>query len=89
MQKKILSVNAYVCYLYQPGEQEGGRQLATDHNWSLKVYNVLPHFVKANEPIVYHLQDGSKQGFVREELLSIPLNTFLPPVEERHPKGIK
>jgi len=35
-----LSVNAYVCYLYQNGELEGGRQLATDHNWSVKVYNV-------------------------------------------------
>ena len=37
---KKLSPNVYVCYLYQP-----------DHNWSLKVYNVLPPFVKTNEPI--------------------------------------
>lgn len=59
---KKLSPNVYVCYLYQPGELEGRRQRATDHNWSLKVYNVLPPFVKPNEPIVYYVQDSLKRG---------------------------
>ena len=60
--EKKRSPNVYVCYLYQPGELEGRRQRATDHNWSLKVYNVLPPFVKPNEPIVYYVQDTLKRG---------------------------
>ncbi|CAH3028331.1 unnamed protein product, partial [Porites evermanni] len=62
---KKLHSNVNVCYLYQPGDLERGRQRATDPIWSLK-------------PIVY-LQDGPKRGFVREELLTILLNTTLPP----------
>ena len=44
---KKLPSNVNVCYLYQPGGLERGRQRATDPIWSLKVYNVLPPLVKA------------------------------------------
>ena len=69
-----------VRYLYQPGELEGGVKRATDPIWSLKVYNILRSVTKPNEPVVYYLRDGPKWGFVREELLVVPQNTVLPPV---------
>ena len=68
-----------VRYLYQPGELEGGTKRATDPIWSLKVYQVVENRTKPNEPVVYYLSDGSKRGFVREELLVVPPNTQLPP----------
>ena len=68
-----------VRYLYQPGELEGGTKRATDPIWSLKVYQIVENKTKPNEPVVYYLSDGSKRGFVREELLVVPPNTQLPP----------
>ena len=68
-----------VRYLYQPGEFEGGTKRATDPIWSLKVHQVVENKTKPNEPVVYHLSDGPKRGFVREELLVVPPDTQLPP----------
>ena len=68
-----------VRYLHQPGELEGGTKRATDPIWSLKFYQVVENKTKTNEPVVYYLSDGSKRGFVREELLVVPPNTQLPP----------
>ena len=59
-----------VCYLYQPGELEGGRRRATNPVWSLEV---------SGEPVVYYLENGPQRDFVREELLVVPPDTQLPP----------
>ena len=70
-----------VCYLYQPGELEGGRRLATDPVWSLEVYRLGSSVTKPDEPVLYYLQgdDAPQRGFVREELLAVPSDTQLPP----------
>ena len=34
---------------------------------------------KPDEPVLYYLLDGPPRGFVREELLVVPLDTQLPP----------
>ena len=65
-----------VRYLYQPGELEGGGKRATDPIWSLKVFKLDRSVTKPNEPVLYYLYDGSKRGFVREELLVAPLDTI-------------
>ena len=39
-----------VRYLYQPGEQEGGRRRATDPVWSLEVYRLGRSVTKPDEP---------------------------------------
>lgn len=71
--------NVGVRYLYQPGELEGGdRKRATDPIWSLDIYRIERAVMKPGEPILYYL-NGIKRGFVRQELLVVPLNTELPP----------
>ena len=80
--KKELPPLINVRYLYQPGELEGGTKRATDPIWSLKVYQGVENKTKPNEPVVYYLSDGSKRGFVREELLVVPPNTQLPPARK-------
>ena len=69
-----------VCYLYQPGELEGGRRRATDPVWSLEVYRLGRSVTKPDEPVLYYLQsdDAPQRGFVREELLAVPSDTQLP-----------
>ena len=44
-----------VCYLYQPGELEGGQQWATDPIWSLEVYRLGRSVTKPGEPVLYYL----------------------------------
>ena len=82
--ESLLPRGVKVRYLYQPGEFEGGeRRRATDPIWSLDLYEirqVMPH----SQPIVYYLHHGTnslapKRGFVREELLVVPVDTQLPP----------
>ena len=68
-----------VCYLYQPGELEGGRRRATDPAWSLEMCRLGRSVTKPDEPVLYYLQDGPPRGFVREELLVVPPDTHLPP----------
>ena len=70
-----------VCYLYQPGELEGGRQRATDPVWSLEVYRLGRSVTKPDEPVLCYLEgdDAPQRGFVREELLAVPSDTHLPP----------
>jgi len=70
--EKILPSLVQVCYLYQPGELEGGVKRATDPIWSLKVYSIERSFTKPDQPVLYFLRDGPKHGFVREELLIVP-----------------
>ena len=69
-----------VRFLYQPGELEGGqRRRATDAIWSLQVYRLGRSVTKPDEPVLYYLLDGPARGFVREELLPVPIDTQLPP----------
>ena len=78
--EKKLSPQVNVRYLYQPGKLEGGGRRATDPIWSLKVHNIERVVTKPDEPVVYYLYDGPKRGFVREELMVVPPDTQLPPV---------
>ncbi|KAL9959463.1 hypothetical protein ACROYT_G032789 [Oculina patagonica] len=78
--EKKLPSSVNVRYLYQPGELEGGGKRATDPIWSLKVFSLERAVMKPNEPVLYYLQDGPKRGLVREELLVVPPDTSLPPV---------
>ena len=81
--ESLLPRGIKVRYLYQPGELEGGeRRRATDPIWSLDLYEIRQ--VMGKDPIVYYLHDATnspapKRGFVREELLVVPLDTQLPP----------
>ena len=71
-----------VCFLYQPGELEGGqRRRATDAIWSLQVYRLGRSVTKPGEPVLYYLQgdNAPQRGFVREELLVVPSDTQQPP----------
>ena len=84
--ESLLPRGVKVCYLYQPGELEGGeRRRATDPIWSLDFYEIRQVFKSNNNsPIVYYLHDSNsspapKRGFVREELLVVPDDTQLPP----------
>ena len=83
--ERKLPPQAHVRYLYYPGELEGGGRRATDPIWSLKVYSIYSIYsiqkvvTKPDEPVVYYLFDGPKRGFVREELMVVPLGTMLPP----------
>ena len=77
--EKMLPSGVSVRYLYQLGELEGGQRRATDPIWSLKVFNIEKSVTETNAPVLYHLRDGPKRGFVREELLIIPKDTVLPP----------
>ena len=79
LNKKKLPPQVNVRYLYQPGELEGGGRRATDPIWSLKVYNIEKVVTKPKEPVMYHLFDEPKRGFVREELMVVPQETQLPP----------
>ena len=81
--ESLLPRGVKVRYLYQPGELEGGeRRRATDPIWSLDLYEIRQ--VMGKDPIVYYLHDATnsrapKRGFVREELLVVPVDTQLPP----------
>ena len=75
-EKKLLS-NVTVRYLHQPGE--GGTKRATDPICTLKVSTLEIAVTKLGVPVIYDLGDDPKRGFVREELLVVPLNAQLPP----------
>ena len=85
LNEKNLSPQVNVRYLYQPGELEGGGRRATDPIWSFKVYNIEKVVTKPEEPVMYYLFDGSKRGFVREELMVVSSDTVLPPLKSMKP----
>ena len=81
LREQKLPSGAGVRYLYQPGELEGGRRLATDPVWSRQVCRGRS-VTKPGEPVLYYLDstsDGPPRRFVREELLVVPPDTQLPP----------
>ena len=73
-EQKLLS-GVGVCFLYQPGELEGGRHRATDPVWSLGMYRLARVVTISGAPVVYYLEDGPQRRFVREELLVVPSDT--------------
>ena len=80
LKEQKLPSDVLVCYLYQPGELEGGqRRRATDAVWSLQSYKLARAVAKSGAPVVYYLIDGPLRGFVREELLVVPSDTQQPP----------
>jgi hypothetical protein len=79
LNEPILGHDVLVRYLYAPGELEGGTRRATDPNWSLTIHVISNVVRQADQPALYHLVDGPERGFVREELLEIPIGTELPP----------
>lgn len=69
----ILPHNAFVRYLYEKGELEGGTvRRATDPIWSVKIYMIGNIVQKLGQPTLYYLLDGPKRSFVREELQVVP-----------------
>ena len=81
LNERKLPSNVTVHYLYQPGELEGGTKRATDPIWTLKGYTLGKAVAKPDEPVLYYLHGGPKCEFVREELLVVPSNRQLPPVQ--------
>jgi hypothetical protein len=83
LEEPILSSSAMVRYLYQPGELEGGRRRATDPVWSLTIHTVRTVVRQPGQPALYYLNGAGApaptRGFVREELLTVPSETELPP----------
>ena len=55
-------------------EMKEGKRSTTDLVWSLKIFNIDRTLVNKNEPVLYHLKDGPKRGFVGEELQIGPLS---------------
>ena len=72
-QKLPSGVGVDVRFLYQPGELQAGRRGATDPVWSLAVHRLGRSVTNPGKPVLYYLQDGPQRGFVREELLLVPL----------------
>ena len=68
-----------VCYLYQPGELEGGRRRATDPAWSFEVYRLGPSVTKPDEPVLYYQQGTvphSEALFEKSYLLCHPTHSY-------------
>ena len=63
-----------------PGEEHSDhRKRATDRLWSKKTYRLSEVIEKPGNRVMYYLQDGPERAFVKEELMSIPEDTELPP----------
>lgn len=78
MDEPVLGHDVLVRFLYAPGELEGGSKCATDPNWSLTIHAISTVVRRAGRPALYHLVEGSAQGFVREGLLLVPIRTEPP-----------
>ena len=66
--------------LVMPGEENSDhRKRATDRLWSKKTYRLSEVIEKPGNRVMYYLQDGPERAFVKEELMSIPKDTELPP----------
>ena len=48
----LLPSRVGVCFLYQPGELEGGHRRPTDPVWSLEVYRQGRPVTKPDEPVL-------------------------------------
>ena len=79
LKESIVEHEVLVRYLYAPGELEGGTRRATDPNWSVPIHAISIVVQQADQPALYHLVDGPGRGFVRGELLLVPIGTELSP----------
>ena len=67
-------------YLLQPGEEhDDQRKRATDRIWSKGTYRLGEVVLRLGNRVMYFLKDGPERSFVKEELMSIPEDTELPP----------
>ena len=83
--ERRLPTGVEVCYLFAPGELEGGVRRATDPVWSLKTFTVERIMIKQDQPVMYWISrpearghDGPKCSFVPEELMVVPPDTVTP-----------
>ena len=56
LKEQKVSSGVGVCYLYQPGELEGGRRLATDPTLPLEMYRLGRLVTEPDEDVLYYLQ---------------------------------
>lgn len=67
--EKLLAIGTTVRFPYKLGEAEDdNRQRATDPIWSVTTHTVEKVLIKPEQPILYYISGGGKQGYVREEL---------------------
>ena len=66
---EAISPDTALRYLYQPGEQEGGRRRATDPIWSVSIHKISHHLV------LQGIRPAPQRSFVTEELLIVPADT--------------
>jgi hypothetical protein len=66
---------ANVRYLYQPGEQEGGKRRATDPIWSVDIHKIDYTIITQGIRVYYLKNPAPQRGFVKEELMTIPDDT--------------
>ena len=55
------------------------KRRATDFIWSENTYRLDRIVQKADNPVLYYLQDGPDRAFVREKLMYTPEDTKIPP----------
>ena len=68
--------HASVRYLYQAGELEGGgKRRATDPIWSVDIHKIDYHIITQGIRVYYLKTPAPKRGFVKEELLIVPVDT--------------
>ena len=60
------------------------QQREIDLVWSLKVKNIERSIVNEGEPVLYHLKDAPRRGFVRKEPQIVPPGTELPPERKKN-----
>ena len=78
--EKQLSTSGLYRHLLLPGEEHGDKaKRATDNIWSRKTYRLSEIIERKGNRTIYYLDNGIKRSFVKEELMSIPEDTKLPP----------
>ena len=69
-------------YLLQPGEELDDQcKRAMDRIWSSKTHRLSEVTLSHSNQVMYHLKDGLKRVFMKEELMLIPEDTELLPLE--------
>ena len=75
--KKIqICLSETVRYLYQPGEQGGGKRRATDQIWSVDMHKIDYHIITQGI-IVYYLKNTSSKERFCERRITVPNDTYM------------
>ena len=69
----------YWYFLQLREEHDGQCKRATDRIWSKNTYRLSKIALSHGNWVMYHLKDGPKRVFVKEELMLIPEEMDLPP----------